>query len=149
MKMKKDLKNLYCTLISLGLSIIIYYNILKKMYGNDLVNNEPLNKKVIDAPYLGKNCCSWWPISHYVAFLIFGYIWPQYAWHLFGLGVGWEVVEYILKVCMTPKGEELKFKRTRSEDGNVEYEQWWSSSNKDILFNSAGILTGIYLKKHF
>ena len=122
---------------------------MKHIHGDKLVNKDPLNKKVIDAPFIGKNCCSWWPLSHYIAFLIFGYIWPQYAKHLFGLGVAWEMVEYLLKVLMTPKGEELKFKRTRNDDGDVEYEQWWSSSKKDILFNGAGILSGIYIKKHF
>lgn len=145
--MKRDLKNLYITLISLGASIIVYYNCLKAIYKEKLVENEPLNKKVINAPILGKNCCSWWPISHFVAFTIFAFIWPQYWHHLFALGVAWEGVEWLLKYLMTPKGEELKFKRTRVENGSVEYEQWWSSSSKDILFNGAGILLGLLLKK--
>ena len=145
--MKKDLKNLYVTLISLGASIIVYYNCLKAIYKDKLVENEPLNKKVINAPILGKNCCSWWPISHFVAFTIFAFIWPQYWHHLFALGVAWEGVEWLLKYLMTPKGEELKFKRTRTENGSVEYEQWWSSSSKDILFNGAGILLGLLLRK--
>lgn len=145
--MKKDLKCLYFTLISLGVSIIVYYNVLKLVYKDKLVENEPLNRKVINAPMLGKNCCSWWPISHFIAFAIFAYIWPQYWQHLFALGVAWEGVEWVLKYLMTPKGQELKFKRTRTETGNVEYEQWWSSSSKDILFNGAGILVGLYLSK--
>ena len=145
--MKKDLKNLYMTLIGLGLSIIIYYNILKKVYKDKMVENEPLNKKVINAPMLGKNCCSWWPLSHFIAFTVFAYIWPQYWQHLFALGVAWEGVEWVLKYIMTPKGEELKFKRTRTSSGQVEYEQWWSSSSKDILFNGAGILLGLLINK--
>ena len=147
--MKKDLRNLYVTLFSLGAGIIIYYNVLKKIYKDKLVDNEPLNKKIINAPILGKNCCSWWPISHFVAFLFFAFKWPQYWRHLFVLGVGWECVEWVLKYVMTPKGEELKFKRTRNTSGDVEYEQWWSSSNKDILFNSVGIACGLYLRKTF
>ena len=145
--MKKDLKNLYMTLIGLGLSIIIYYNILKKVYKDKMVENEPLNKKVINAPMLGKNCCSWWPLSHFIAFTVFAYIWPQYWHHLFALGVAWEGVEWVLKYIMTPKGEELKFKRTRTSSGQVEYEQWWSSSSKDILFNGTGILLGLLINK--
>lgn len=145
--MKKDLKNLYMTLIGLGLSIIIYYNVLKKVYKDKMVENEPLNKKVINAPMLGKNCCSWWPLSHFIAFTVFAYIWPQYWHHLFALGVAWEGVEWVLKYIMTPKGEELKFKRTRTSSGQVEYEQWWSSSSKDILFNGAGILLGLLINK--
>ena len=145
--MKKDLKNLYATLIGLALSIIVYYNVLKTVYKEKMVENEPLNKKVINAPMLGKNCCSWWPLSHFIAFTVFAYIWPQYWHHLFALGVAWEGVEWVLKYLMTPKGEELKFKRTRTSSGQVEYEQWWSSSSKDILFNGAGILLGLLISK--
>ena len=145
--MKKDLKNLYATLIGLAVSIIVYYNVLKSVYKEKMVENEPLNKKVINAPMLGKNCCSWWPLSHFIAFTVFAYIWPQYWHHLFALGVAWEGVEWVLKYLMTPKGEELKFKRTRTSSGQVEYEQWWSSSSKDILFNGAGILLGLLISK--
>ena len=141
--MKKDLKNLYSVLIGLGFSIIVYFHVMKKIYKDKISHNDPLNKKVINAPILGKNCCSWWPISHFIAFAIFAYIWPQYWRHLFALGVVWEGVEWLFKYMSTPKGEELKFKRTRTEDGSVEYEQWWSSSSKDILFNGAGILVGL------
>ena len=147
MKMKKDLQYLYLTLISLAVIIILYYIILKKIYKDKLVDNEPLNKKIITMPLLGKNCCSWWPVSHYISFFIFSYIWPQYWHHLFMLGVAWECVEWLLKYMMTPLGQELKFKRTRLENGSVEYEQWWSSSNKDIIFNSAGIMSGLLLNK--
>ena len=146
--MEKDLKNLYTVIILLGASIIVYFNVMKAIYKDKLSNNDPLNKKVINAPFLGKNCCSWWPLSHFIAFFIFGYIWPQHWKHLFGLGVVWECVEWVLNYLMTPKGEELKFKRTRTENGDIEYEQWWSSSKKDILFNGAGILCGVYLKKN-
>lgn len=145
--MKKDLRNLYVTLISLGLSIIVYFNVMKAIYKDKLVDNDPLNKKILNAPILGKNCCSWWPVSHFIAFMIFSFIWPQYWKHLFALGVGWEFVEWVLKYVMTPKGEELKFKRTRTASGDVEYEQWWSSSKKDVLFNGAGILCGVYLSR--
>ena len=145
--MKNDLKNLYITLISLGLSIIVYFNVMKKIYKDKMSENEPLNKKVLNAPKLGKNCCSWWPISHFVAFTIFAYIWPQYWKHLFSLGVAWEGVEWFIKYFMTAKGEKLKFKTTRTENNTIEYEQWWSSSNKDILFNGAGILLGLLINK--
>ena len=148
MEISKDLRNLYITLISLAISIILYFIIMKRKFKNKISHNDPLNKKVLNLPIFGKNCCSWWPISHFVAFLIFAYIWPQYWYHLFGLGVLWEVVEWIFKKCSTPKGEVLKFKRTRVGNGQVEYEQWWSSSSKDVIFNSAGILCGLLLAKY-
>ena len=147
--MKKDLKHLYITLLCLGASIVVYFNVMKKIYKDKLSYKDPFNKKIINLPILGKNCCSWWPISHFTTFLIFSFIWPQYWKHLFVLGVGWECFEWIMKYFMTPKGEELKFKRTRLENGTVEYEQWWSSSKKDIFFNGVGILCGIQLKKKY
>ena len=146
--MKKDLQCMYLTLISLGLSIIVYFFVMKKMYKNKVADNDPLNVKIIDAQFLGKNCCSWWPISHFISFLIWALIWPQYWTHLFALGVGWECIEYIIKVISTPKGEELKFKRTSTETGNIEYDQWWSSSPKDVIFNAAGIMLGVTIRKY-
>ena len=144
--MKKDLQNLYLTLFSLGLSIIVYFFVMKKMYKNKVSHNDPLNVKIIDAPFLGKNCCSWLPISHFITFLMWALIWPQYWNHLFALGVGWECVEYLIKAMSTPKGEALKFKRTRTESGGIEYEQWWSSSSKDIVFNAAGLALGLAIR---
>ena len=145
--MKKDLKLLYITLISLASLIIVYFSVMKKFFKDKISHNDPLNKKVLEAPFLGKNCCSWWPISHFIAFAVFAYIWPQYWKHLFALGVAWEGVEWVFRYLSTPKGEELKFKRTRTASGSVEYEQWWSSSSKDIVFNGAGILVGLFLKR--
>ena len=145
--MKKDLKNLITTLACLASSIIVYFFVMKKYFGDDMVNKDPLNKQVINASFIGKNCCSWWPISHFIAFTIFAYIWPQYWKQLFAMGALWEGIEWVFKYIQTAKGKEMKFKRTRTKGGKVEYEQWWSSSSKDILFNSAGILLGLYLNK--
>ena len=146
--MNKDLKNLYTTLSLLGISIIIYFLLMKKLYKDDVVNKDKLNKKIMNIPIFGKNCCSWWPISHFVSFFIWALIWPQYWQHLFGLGVAWEGIEYIFKLLTTPKNQELKFKRTRVGDGTVEYEQWWSSSKKDVVFNGMGILFGLLVRKY-
>lgn len=141
--MEKELKKLYIVLFLLGLSITIYFILMQTIFKEKISDYDPLNVKILNAPLLGKNCCSWWPISHFISFSIFGYIWPQYWHHLFILGVVWELIEWLFNYLSTPKGEELKFKNTRMSDGSVEYEQWWSSSSKDILFNSAGILLGV------
>ena len=139
--MKQDLKNLITTLASLGFAIILYFIAMKKAYGDDMVNKDPLNKQVVNAGFLGKNCCSWWPVSHFIAFSIFAYIWPQY-WKELLLNFLNLVSLYIYY-----NGKEMKFKRTRTLTGNVEYEQWWSSSSKDILFNAAGIMVGLYIRR--
>ena len=141
-------KSMYITLVSIAVSIVLYWTILQKLYGNgNISNKDVLNKQVFKAPILGKNCCSWWPLSHFITFTIWGFIWPHLGWQMFALGVLWECIEYYINVMLTPKDKDLTFKKTRTQDGTLEYEQWWSSSSKDILFNAAGILTGIYLKK--
>ena len=59
--MKKELKHLYITLFSLCASIIVYFNVMKAIYIDTLSNNDHLNKRIINAHILSKNCCSWWP----------------------------------------------------------------------------------------
>lgn len=147
-KDNNDILNLYGILILLSLLIVLYFLIMKKIYKNKVIYKDILNKKIINLPILGKNCCSWWPISHFISFFIWGYIWSKYWYHLFFLGIMWEVVEYIMKKKQTKEGQILKFKRTRNSDGTVEYEQWWSSSSKDILFNGVGIMCGYLLNKY-
>ena len=79
--------------------------------------------------------------------MICAYIWPEYWLTLFIMGVLWECIEWIMKRILTPEGEELKFNRTQTKQGSIEYEVWWSSSSKDVLFNGLGILTGLLLTK--
>ena len=146
MNIPKKLIYLYITLISLGVSITLYFFIMKHYFKDKIVDNDFMNKQIFKMPIFGKNCCSWWPVSHFISYMLFALIWPEYWYHLFILGVLWEFVEWIFKYLFTPKGKELKFKRTRTGEG-VEYEQWWSSSSKDVLFNGAGILVGLTIKK--
>ena len=91
--MKKDLFLLYTCVIGLGISIFMYFTYLGYKYNNNIAYHDPLNKKLVDMPFISKNCCSMWPITHFIAFAIFGYIWPQYAWTLFVLGICWESIE--------------------------------------------------------
>jgi len=84
-------------------------------------------------------------VSHFIAFTIFAYIWPQYWLHLFLLGVWWECVEGFLGYCITSKGKNVK--RKNIKNNVVQYEQWWSSSSKDILFNGTGIVFGLVLNR--
>ena len=146
-KMKKDLLYLYLSMSSLGVLIIIYFLVMKYLFKKNASAFDPLNKKIINIHIFGKTCCSSWPISHFVSYAIFTYIWPQYIIHIFVLGIVWECVEYLFKLLTTPKGKELKFKRTRNKNNDIEYTTWWDSSSKDIIFNSMGIAFGYGLKK--
>jgi hypothetical protein len=132
--------NVFLTLFVNALVIVIYFEILRRR-GN-VVNEDIMNKKVINAPYITQNCCSWWPISHLIAFTIYSFIWPQHSVLLFSLGVLWELIESIINWWETEKGEVVKHQRTRNKQGDVEYTKWWSGSMKDIGFNSVGIVLG-------
>jgi hypothetical protein len=121
---------------------MIYFLFLRKKFNGKVSSNDALNRKVIDIPGLGKNCCSWWPISHFVFFFLLSYTWPQYWLHMVFLGIVWEVYE----VLYGKAGNQKKFKKTRVGNNKIEYEKWWSSSAKDILFNGMGILLGTTLR---
>ena len=108
--------------------------------------NRIRNKQIIDIPLISKNCCSWWPVSHFILFCIYSFIWPQYSWILFLYGVFWEVLEGIMNTLETNEGEEVKHQQTR-KGSKVEYVNWWEASYKDILFNSVGIIVGRTLRQ--
>ncbi|MEK6266419.1 MAG: hypothetical protein N2B06_16865 [Clostridium sp.] len=122
-----------------ALGIIIYFAILSSKYGSkEMYKYDFMNKKLIDLP-ITKNCCSAWPLSHFVAFTIYSIIWPQHRFLLFSLGVLWEIIEVAINVIT-----KSKHQTTRSSD-DVEYAEWWSGSSKDIVFNSMGILLGKFI----
>ena len=144
-KMKKDLMLLSFMITLNAASVYIYFKYLEKTYKKDYVHHDPLNKQIVDIPLISKNCCSLWPISHFVLFGIYGYIWPHYSWVLFLYGVLWEVLEGIMNTLETAKGEKVKHQQTRKGD-KIEYVTWWEASYKDILFNSVGIIVGSTLR---
>lgn len=126
-------------MVGIALSIVVYSMVLWNMYGDeDMAQKDLLNKQIIKMPLLGKNCCSWWPISHFVCYMLLAYKWPQYWKEIFAMGVAWEGIEWVIRQIET-RGS------TRMMDDTIEYQQWWSSSSKDILFNAAGISVGLIL----
>ena len=104
-------------------------------------------KQVVDIPIISRNCCSWWPLSHFIAFTVYSYIWPQYSVILFLYGVAWEIIEGIINMLVTDKGKHVKHQQTRM-GGRVEYVTWWAASYKDVLFNLAGIITGRMIRTY-
>jgi len=139
--MKRDLLLLSTILALNALAIFIYFKYLEYTYKKDYVHHDVMNKQIIDIPIISKNCCSWWPMSHFIVFAIYAFIWPQYSWILFLYGVLWEVLEGIMNTLETSAGDPVKHQQTRKGD-KVEYVTWWEASYKDILFNSVGIIVG-------
>tara|TARA_B100001057_G_C22364016_1_gene761943 strand:+ start:262 stop:618 length:357 start_codon:yes stop_codon:yes gene_type:complete len=110
------------------------------MFKKDAVYFDPLNKKCFTIPFYGK--LSGWALSHIISYMILSYLYPKYWYHIFFIGICWEIIEYIFKLLSTEKDSELKFKRTRDTDNNIDYTTWWDSSTKDIVYNSIGIVIG-------
>lgn len=118
--------------------IVVYY-VYRRLVGGNVATADPLNRKVFSLPCL-ENCCSWWPISHFLLYAILGFFFPQCFFLLFLIGIGYELLEMILAKIFGSERQPL------AEADHVEYSQnWWSGSLKDILFNVLGLVTGVAL----
>lgn len=130
-------------LISITL-IIGYWFYLLGEYGGDetkAIYADPLNKIVFNIPTI-ENCCSWWPLSHFILFFIIGVLFPECGVIAIIAGVLWELFEVGAHAVI---GRERQY--VRGETG-VEYSQsWWAGSMKDIFFNIVGFYAGMLMMK--
>lgn len=119
-----------------------YYLYLKNSYGTEMASFDFMNKKVINVCQL-ENCCSWWPISHFILFFILGFLFPHCWAPLIALGILWEIIEVIMGKMVVGDG----WKRQATRDGeNIEYSSnWWQGSFKDIFMDIAGFTVGFAL----
>lgn len=115
------------------LVVLLLYSQYWERTGGSRIERDPLNKKIFS---LGKNCCSWWPITHFVFYLFLGYWFPSCGWELFLIGVGWEGFEEGMALLngresSTSLSEETQYSKS-----------WWGGSLLDIVFNTAGFFVG-------
>jgi hypothetical protein len=107
-----------------------------------IVYADPMNEKVIDVPFL-ENCCSWWPISHFILFLVLGYFFPDCWVYLVIAGITWELLEMVMSHLTGHQRQAVKV-----SDARVEYSgNWWAGSFKDVFMDVAGLIVGILLRK--
>lgn len=127
----------YKIFLFLVLLICVYWLILKIAYGDNVVDNDPMNKLVFDIPFF-ENCCSWWPISHFIVFFIIGVLYPGCALVALTGGVIWELIEVFFSALQSKPRQGA-----RSSAGKVQYsENWWAGSIKDIFMNVIGFYLG-------
>jgi hypothetical protein len=113
-------------------ALIIFLNYaLFKIHNQDYMNEIVFR----DLPILGD--LSWWPISHFVLYLILGYLFPQCWILILSIGVLWEGFEKFY-------GDYVDSQK--AEDGG-EYSTWWAWNWKDVVMNIMGFLTGTALRK--
>ena len=140
----KECNNLYPILFIVSFIIVIYWLTLKNFVdGKNIAVKDAMNYKVIDFPIL-KGCCSWWPISHFLLYLILGILFPDCGVLLMTLGVGWELFENLMGRIIsegTPSVEESMRNALEYKNG------WWAGSVNDIIMNFFGFICGWFIAK--
>lgn len=125
-----------------------YYAFLRFTAGKngDITIIDKMNTKVFEFPLLG-NCCSWWPISHFILFFILGILFPDCGVLVLSLGVVWEIFETAADVYSNRRSmsEIVLF---QPPSGSIEYSgSWWAGSIKDLIFNTLGFVCGWMIAK--
>jgi len=97
----------------------------------------------------------WWSVSHFGLFCILAYLFPDYLFELFIIGVMWEVVEDLLSPP-TSKGLvdcEKEYKNPLKEtfkiiscDYTAREKDYWYGKWDDIFANLLGLVLGHYLR---
>ena len=142
-------------------AIILRYVYLQHEYHNDeakIIQGDIMNRTLFS---VGSFNFSLWPISHFVMYMILAFFFPDCWLFLFAIGVTWELVEFAIQAItyhhvlsgLNPKSSSSDAVATTTpaadyHQASVQYDkEWWSGSFGDILFNTAGIVTGLALAK--
>lgn len=122
-------------LILVAIAVLIaLMPITYKVYGVALEREDPMNQQLFICPFTKSNA-SWWPASHFLVFFVLGFLFPQCFLLAVVLGLLWEGLESIIEYATTPKTKGPAIP-------GVEYQQWASSSLRDIGYNVWGFLAG-------
>ena len=125
-------------LIVLVLVIGLYGGVMRLLFKDNIIFKDFMNIRVFN---MGENCCSLWPISHFILYMILAFLFPNCITILFLIGVMWEFIE------MTGDNVISRF-NTAKHSGNTQYSSNWVEGNfKDVVFNSAGLAVGYALRK--
>jgi hypothetical protein len=123
-------------------TLCVYATILGWKYGHDRIYHDFMNRKVISLRFLDPNCCSWWPISHFIVFAVAAALSPNAWWLFFIIGVIWELIEESMGCIVTVRRRRKAVKAGKEPD--MEYDDhWWAGSAKDLVFNALGIGVGV------
>lgn len=106
----------------------MYVCLSKKHNGCYLICNSELHTTYLKNPRI-----TGWSISHFLFYLIIGFILPNFYWILLA-GVLWEIIEYMMGVIMKDKN-------------------YWTSGGisgqiTDLIMNVLGFIVGGYLRNN-
>lgn len=113
------------------LFIIVYGYVIKEYFKIDILENK----------FADCEGCDLWALLHFTMYLILAYNFPSHYILLFLIGVGYEFFEYYVGTT----DNSFKYLGPMSTDGN---QSWWYGRFSDIVFNTLGIMSGMYLSPY-
>lgn len=117
------------------LCILLYGLILKMVFGLDFSSKDFMNYNVIHVPYYGE--MSFWPITHFVLFMILGILFPCCDVIVIVAGIVWEIIEELFG-----KYYEKNIAKIDTSNKDIQYPVWWGGRVSDIVCNILGFYTG-------
>ena len=140
----KECKNIYPILIIVVVVIVLYYFLLKNTIDSqNIAVKDAMNKKVFTLPFTD-GCCSWWPISHFLLYLVLGMFFPDCGIILMSLGVGWEFLETWMGKMISEGKPDID----ENVATTIDYKDgWWAGSMTDIVANFLGFVCGWFISK--
>jgi hypothetical protein len=135
--------------VTIGYIVLLFISpILVIFYGWYRCKNIKDHKDILEFSLIGdsnKIGVDGWLLSHYIWFLVIGYIYPKMMRLSLLLGVLWEVFEWYvgeykpkfllnLGFCSSPSGAKKR--------NNV----WWYWKWQDLIVNPLGFISGKYLR---
>lgn len=152
-----DLQGIGVTFLIVIMLIVIWFCFLKvvsRQSGRSTEELDVLNIKLFEAPFLNgsdqplENCCSTWPISHFILFFILGILFPNCDAVVIGAGIVWEGIETV-GGYLTGRVQNGTYQARRTSEGDLEYSNWIAGSLKDILMDIAGFYVGKFIAVAF
>ena len=133
----------YITTFTLGVFIAIY----RAFTGKDFMDTHVFDSEILYNITGEFKHISWWPISHFIMYLILGLIAPKYWLLWFSIGIGWEIFEWLggKILISTGKGNLNVF---RSRHNQQQYgNNWVTGTITDIIFNGLGLGIGVLISQ--
>ena len=149
-------------LLILTIIVIIFLNEIDEYIGG--FNNCLICTKVHFNGYITN-----WTITHFIAFLVAGFISPRNLYLIIFAGVSWEIVELYLEYTSKQNHDNILCKTSIIKcKEKMEYHNFWNhylgikehektqliwcsggllGSIMDIIVNTIGVYTGVYIHK--
>ncbi len=130
----------YIISIIVILLIISYGKIIRSMGATDI-----LEKKVYDC-----TGCDGWAVTHFILYVLFGYLYADKHLFFLVLSIGWELIEtYIGTHKIMINGKRFVLIGDQDGTGNITGDDnaWWYGRISDVAFNMLGYIIGDFYKR--